>query len=96
MDSIGIRSYSSSSGWDVISDTGSAFIGGPQQITDALAKAVGAKYDSNYDAYYIDCKANIGQVKITIGGKQYHIEGKQVIVDAGIAQPNGQCEFAFS
>jgi hypothetical protein len=91
MDSIGIGSYSSNQGWDVISDTGTSFIGGPQDITDALANAVGATYDDQYGTYFIDCGANIGQTKITIGGKQYAIDAKQVLVDAG----NGQCEFAF-
>jgi hypothetical protein len=91
MDSIGIGSYSSSQGWDVISDTGTSFIGGPQEITDAMANAVGAQYDDQYGTYFIDCSANIGQTKITIGGKQYAIDAKQVLVDAG----NGQCEFAF-
>ena len=91
MDSIGIGSYSSSQGWDVISDTGTSFIGGPQDVVDAMANAVGAQYNDQYGTYFIDCSANVGQTKITIGGKQYAIDAKQVLVDAG----NGQCEFAF-
>jgi hypothetical protein len=43
---VGVGSYSSSAGWDVISDTGTSFIGGPQAITDALAKQVGATYNA--------------------------------------------------
>lgn len=91
MDAIGVQSYSSSQGWDVISDTGTSFIGGPQDVTDAMAQAVGATYDDQYGTYFIDCKANVGTVSVTIGGKQYGIAAKQVLVDAG----NGQCEFAF-
>jgi hypothetical protein len=91
MDAIGIGSYSSKQGWDVISDTGTSFIGGPQDVVDAMANAVGATYDDFYGTYFIDCNANVGQTQITIGGQQYAIDAKQVLVDAG----NGQCEFAF-
>uniref|UniRef100_A0A7E4UWB0 Peptidase A1 domain-containing protein n=1 Tax=Panagrellus redivivus TaxID=6233 RepID=A0A7E4UWB0_PANRE len=91
MDAIGVGSYSSSTGWDVISDTGTSFIGGPQDVTDALAKAVGATYDDNYGTYFADCKSSFTGVTVTIGGKVYTISSKQVLVDAG----NGQCEFAF-
>lgn len=42
MDSIAGGSYRSSSrGFEVISDTGTSLIGGPQSITDLLARALG-------------------------------------------------------
>jgi len=91
MDKIGVNSYSSSKGWDVISDTGTSFMGGPQDVTDAIANAVGATYDDYYGTYFIDCNANFGGVSITIGGKDYSIDAKQLIIDAG----DGTCEFAF-
>ncbi|KAE9550962.1 hypothetical protein FO519_005823 [Halicephalobus sp. NKZ332] len=91
MDQIGAGSYSSSQGWDVISDTGTSFIGGPQDVTDALANAVGATYDDEYGTYFVDCNVKFSGISITIGGKKYNIDSKQVLVDAG----NGQCEFAF-
>ena len=46
MASIGVGTYTSSTGWDVISDTGTSFIGGPQANTDAMARVVGATYDA--------------------------------------------------
>jgi len=91
MDKIGVGSYSSSKGWDVISDTGTSFMGGPQDVTDAIANAVGATYDDFYGTYFIDCNAKFDGIAITIGGKDYSIDAKQVIVDAG----DGTCEFAF-
>uniref|UniRef100_A0A914DBB0 Peptidase A1 domain-containing protein n=1 Tax=Acrobeloides nanus TaxID=290746 RepID=A0A914DBB0_9BILA len=87
---VGVGSYSSSTGWDVISDTGTSFIGGPQAITDALAQQVGATYNANYGAYFIDCNANPPPFTLVIGGKTYSITEKQLKVDAG----NGQCYWA--
>jgi len=88
--SIGVGSYSSNKGWDVISDTGTSFIGGPQAITDALAKQVGATYDDFYQAYFIDCNASPPPLTIGIGSNTYSITEKQLKVDAG----NGQCYWA--
>jgi hypothetical protein len=90
MASIGVGSYSSKTGWDVISDTGTSFLGGPQTITDALAKQVQATYDDFYGAYFIDCNATPGPLMITIGSNQYTLTEKQMIVSAG----NGQCYWA--
>ncbi|KAE9546973.1 hypothetical protein FO519_009816, partial [Halicephalobus sp. NKZ332] len=84
-------SYSSSTGWDAISDTGSAFIGGPQEITDALAQVAGASYDDKYQAYFIPCNTKFPGISITIGGNNYGIHSEQVIVMAS----NGHCEFTF-
>jgi hypothetical protein len=91
MASIGVGTYTSSSSTDVISDTGTSFLGGPQAITDAMAQQVGATYDDFYGAYFIDCNANPPPVKITIGTTQYQITEKQMIIDAG----NGQCYWAL-
>jgi hypothetical protein len=87
MASIGAGSYSSSKGWDVISDTGTSFIGGPQTITDAIAAVVGATYDNFYQAYFIDCNATPPPVSIGIGSNTYTLTEKQLIISAG----NGQC-----
>jgi len=91
MDSIGIGSYTSAKSTDVISDTGTSFLGGPQTITDAMAQQAQATYDQFYGAYFISCQANPPPIKITIGGQQYQITEKQMIVDAG----NGQCYWAI-
>jgi hypothetical protein len=91
MASIGVGTYTSSKGWDVISDTGTSFLGGPQTVTDAMAQAVGATYDEFYGAYFIDCNASPPPVMITIGSTQYQITEKQMIIDAG----NGQCYWAI-
>lgn len=43
MKSIGAGTFKSKASYEVISDTGTSFIGGPKSVTDRLAKAVGAK-----------------------------------------------------
>ncbi|KAK6012088.1 eukaryotic aspartyl protease, partial [Ostertagia ostertagi] len=43
MKAIGVGRYKSKVPYEVISDTGTSFIGGPKSITDRLARAVGAK-----------------------------------------------------
>lgn len=46
MQAISVKWYNSTDGWEVISDTGTSFIGGPKEIVDAMAFAVGAWYEA--------------------------------------------------
>jgi len=91
MKSIGAGSYTSNKAQDVISDTGTSFIGGPQTITDKLAQAVGATYDDFYQTYFIDCNASPPPLTIVIGSNTYTLNEKQMIIDAG----QGQCYWAM-
>jgi len=84
-------SYTSNAAAEVISDTGTSFVGGPQNVIDGIARAVGATYDSNNQVYFIDCNARPPDVVFTIGTNKYNIPFRHNIVDAG----NGQCYFAF-
>ena len=43
MASIGGGSYTSTRGWDVMSDTGQSFIGGPSSIVEGVATALGGE-----------------------------------------------------
>uniref|UniRef100_A0AC34GHC6 Peptidase A1 domain-containing protein n=1 Tax=Panagrolaimus sp. ES5 TaxID=591445 RepID=A0AC34GHC6_9BILA len=81
MDSVSVGSYSSSAGWEVISDTGTAFIGGPSAIIDSIVKELGGIYDSYYGLYSINCSDDIGPVTFTIGGTNYPVDGKQMITN---------------
>lgn len=73
MSSITIGNYTNKNGWEVISDTGTSFIGAPKEIADAIAKAAGANYDSKYDAYLIDCKAKIPDLVLKIAGSVFYL-----------------------
>ncbi|CAJ0582857.1 unnamed protein product, partial [Mesorhabditis spiculigera] len=79
MDAVKSGSYSSTKGWQVISDTGTSFIGAPTGIADGIAKQLGATYDPSEDIYVIDCNAQ-ASVTLTIGGKDYTISSSNMIV----------------
>jgi len=92
MGQIGVGSYSSSAGWEVISDTGTSFIGGPQTIVDNMARQAGATYNNNDGVYYMPCNSQPGPIGMTIGSQTYQIQQVNYIIDAGFG---GQCYFAF-
>lgn len=91
MDEIKIATHSFFGSWETISDTSTSFIAGPKVITDSIAQFAGATYNDTYEAYFIDCNAEVATISVSIGGIQYEIDGKQVVVDVG----NGICEFTF-
>ncbi|KAK6048581.1 eukaryotic aspartyl protease [Cooperia oncophora] len=77
--------------YEVISDTGTSFIGGPKSVVDKLAKGVGAKYVADFDSYVIPCDAKPPSLDIYIGSHKYSIEPVNYIVSAG----EGTCLFAL-
>lgn len=84
-------SYASNSAAEVISDTGTSFIGGPQSNTDGIARVLGGRYDPSQGVYFINCNpSNSADIVYTIGSNRYNIQKKNYIVDAG----NGQCLLA--
>uniref|UniRef100_A0A2Q4STM4 Peptidase A1 domain-containing protein n=1 Tax=Caenorhabditis japonica TaxID=281687 RepID=A0A2Q4STM4_CAEJA len=85
-----LGSYSNTKSVEVISDTGTSFLGGPSAVVAGLAKAAGATYDDFNQIYNIDCKANPGTLDITIGSNVYSIQPVNYIVDDG----TGNCLFA--
>ncbi|KAK6757029.1 hypothetical protein RB195_015079 [Necator americanus] len=91
MAAIGLGSYTNSKAYSVISDTGTSFIGGPKTVTDAIAKAAGAKYSALEESYTISCTAKPATLDITIGTQKYSIDPVNYIVSAG----TNQCLFAI-
>lgn len=90
MKSIGAGTFKSKASYEVISDTGTSFIGGPKSVTDRLAKAVGAKYLRDEESYEIPCKAKPVPIDIYIGANKYSIKPVNYIVNAG----DNTCLFA--
>ncbi|KHJ94565.1 eukaryotic aspartyl protease [Oesophagostomum dentatum] len=90
MASIGMGSYTSSKVYEVISDTGTSFIGGPKSVTDELAKQAGAKYSALQESYTISCSAKPATLDITIGSNKYSIDPVNYIVSASATE----CLFA--
>jgi hypothetical protein len=93
MTTIAVGTFTSSTGWEVISDTGTSFIGGIPATVRSMATAVGAVFDSPNGIYAMSCNANPANVVITIGANQYTITPADYIVDVGYG--NGQCAFAI-
>jgi hypothetical protein len=89
---INFGTYSSSAGWEVISDTGTSLIGGPQAVVQSMAQVVGATYDSADGIYVMSCNpVNPPNLVLTIGGNQYPIPPRNYIVDVGFG--GGRCAF---
>ncbi|CAJ0939841.1 unnamed protein product, partial [Mesorhabditis belari] len=78
-----LGSYTQTKNYDVISDTGTSLIAGPQAITDQLAKAAGATYDSRDGIYTMPCSASPGTLDLTIGGIVYSIQKVNFVLDSG-------------
>uniref|UniRef100_A0A914YD27 Peptidase A1 domain-containing protein n=1 Tax=Panagrolaimus superbus TaxID=310955 RepID=A0A914YD27_9BILA len=87
MDSVSLGTTKFSDGWQVISDTGTTMIYAPEEISRQLTIAAGAKADGS-----IDCNASFDDLKLTIGGKEYSVPAKQLILDEG--GDNG-CQFGI-
>uniref|UniRef100_A0A1I7YEB0 Peptidase A1 domain-containing protein n=1 Tax=Steinernema glaseri TaxID=37863 RepID=A0A1I7YEB0_9BILA len=91
MDAVSAGSYTNQGGWEVISDTGTSFVGGPEHSINKIAQAVGASYREELQGYSIDCNAKPDDIVLTIGGKKYPIRAKNYIVNVG----EGICEIGF-
>ncbi|EFO87979.1 hypothetical protein CRE_05507 [Caenorhabditis remanei] len=87
-----LGSYSVTKNYQVISDTGTSFIGGPQSVLDGIAKSLGATYNANYGSYLLPCGTNKGTLDITIGANVYSIEPVNYVIDVGMG--DGTCVFA--
>jgi hypothetical protein len=77
--------------WNVISDTGTSLMAGPQDMVSKIGKSMGGKWDQQYGVFFIDCKATPGPLTLTINNLPYSITYTNYIVPAG----NGQCMLGF-
>ncbi|KHN88413.1 Aspartic protease 6 [Toxocara canis] len=83
MKAVGAGNYLNRKGWDVISDTGTSFIGGPPYIIEDLGKAIGAVYDSSTQSYTVDCSktSSLPNLMLRIGNHDYNIEPINFVVE---------------
>uniref|UniRef100_A0A914WXS4 Peptidase A1 domain-containing protein n=1 Tax=Plectus sambesii TaxID=2011161 RepID=A0A914WXS4_9BILA len=91
MNGVSCGSYTSSQGWEVMSDTGTSYIGAPASVVQQLARQVGATYVSNYQTYSIDCNSPKPDIVFTIGTNSYNLKPENYVVNEGL----GFCEFSF-
>ncbi|KAK6028355.1 eukaryotic aspartyl protease, partial [Ostertagia ostertagi] len=66
-------------GWEVISDTGTSFLGIPAAIAAMAADSFGARFNRFYEIYEIRCGANV-TFNLTIGDKVYTLEAENLVV----------------
>ncbi|TKR70229.1 hypothetical protein L596_022279 [Steinernema carpocapsae] len=88
MSGVSAGSYSSNQGWEVISDTGTSLIGGPNNVVDAIAQAIGAQNDGQGN-YNIKCSGN-PDIVLTIGGNQYALKEHNYLLGDGT-----NCQLGF-
>ncbi|ETN77166.1 hypothetical protein RB195_015627 [Necator americanus] len=90
-----IGSYSESKKEQVISDTGTSWIGAPTTAVNAVVKQTGAKYDSLNELYTVDCSTMKTQPDLifTINGVTYNVPSVEYVLDLGLG--NGKCALTF-
>ncbi|CAB3397940.1 unnamed protein product [Caenorhabditis bovis] len=76
-----LGSYSNSKKYQVISDTGTSFLGGPKAVIQGLANELGATYSREDGLYYLPCDTNKGTLDILIGDNTYSIEKVNYIIN---------------
>ncbi|VDK49226.1 unnamed protein product [Anisakis simplex] len=72
--------YSNANGWEVISDTGTSFIGGPTNVIKKLADEINGTYDQLNDVYMVDCDAKSDGISLQIGSIDYFIDLSNLII----------------
>jgi len=79
---------------EVISDTGTSWIGLPQADMTAIVRATGARYDAQNQLYYLPCTTTgLPDMVLNIGGKQYPIPSPEYVEDLELG--GGNCAITF-
>jgi hypothetical protein len=89
-------SYNNAKKAQVISDTGTSWLGAPQADINGMIAATGAQYDFENGVYTVPCsKKGLPDMVFTIGGKKYNIPQVEYVLDLQLG--NGNCVItAFS
>jgi len=92
VDSVNVGTkYKKNTAADVVSDTGTSLLIGATKVVKGIAKAVGAKWNSDYGVYLTKCKDTLAPVTFVINGKQYNLTTGVLSMDVGIG--DGHCLF---
>jgi hypothetical protein len=95
IDGFAVGSYSATKKDQVISDTGTSWIGAPSAAIQGVVTATKAKYDFQNELYYVKCDqmSNLPSLMFTIGGNQYEVKSVHYVVDLGLG--GGNCALTF-
>ncbi|KAK5971166.1 Eukaryotic aspartyl protease, partial [Trichostrongylus colubriformis] len=66
--------------WEVISDTGTSFIGVPTFVANMIAYTFDAEYDEQNGIFLVKCGTNV-TFDLTIGKNVYTIESKNLVYE---------------
>jgi hypothetical protein len=81
----------------VISDTGTSWLGAPQTAVNMIVQATNAQYDAEDELYTVPCgQTGLPDIVFTIGGMPYNIPAAEYVLDLELG--GGQCAltvFAF-
>ncbi|CAI2351848.1 unnamed protein product [Caenorhabditis sp. 36 PRJEB53466] len=94
LQAVGIDNISEhTSGWEVISDTGTSFIGGPGTVIQAIAKKYGASYDEFNDLYTVPCAKvkSFPSLKLKINHLEFEIQAINLVAHAAA----GECDLTL-
>jgi hypothetical protein len=80
-------------GLDIISDSGTSLIIGDAYMVAPIAKAVGAKLNTDYNVYTVKCDASYTPVTFVINGNSYNLTSSVLTMDLGLG--NNKCLFAM-
>uniref|UniRef100_A0A914C440 Peptidase A1 domain-containing protein n=1 Tax=Acrobeloides nanus TaxID=290746 RepID=A0A914C440_9BILA len=90
VDSFSVGTYNVPKSQQVISDTGTSWLGGPPKLINYIVLATNAKYDALNQAYTVSCTASgLPDIVFIIGGITYNIPSTEYVLDMGLG--NGDC-----
>lgn len=82
MDGFEVGSYTHNTKQQVISDTGTSWLGGPSAQIREIATQAHATYDSANQIWTVSCTAaNLPNIVLTIGGQKYSIPSAEYVLD---------------
>ncbi|CAI4223431.1 unnamed protein product [Auanema sp. JU1783] len=87
---VSVGSYQKRQSYQVISDTGTSFLGVPQEVFQGIGNSLNATLDDWTGEYYVACGQAYPDIVFTIDGNQYAISYKHYVVPM-----NGRCIVAM-
>jgi len=96
IDAFAIGSQSQKKSAQVISDTGTSWLGAPQAALNMIVQATNAQYDAEDELYVVPCsQTGLPDIIFTIGGMPYNIPQAEYVLDLELG--GGMCAItAFS
>jgi len=90
IDAFSIGTSSITKSQQVISDTGTSWLGGPTNAVQYIVQATNAQYDAFDELYTVPCTATgLPDIVFTIGGQKYNIPAAEYVLDLELG--NGNC-----